>query len=230
VSVVPNTINKEANNSMSKKSNPTNRFTEEALQYVQEIGTLRSVYETAKQSHAQSRELLAQAEADIIEILNDRDSDVSDCAERLVLAQAKLDVLKHRLSSSGDNSVAATLIELATVVDASEGFTMGASNYIAKTVRHRKVQELALELGMNPGHIDTNDISIRRHPKAIAAEHLAVTTKLANFVDLEKISEVTALQHVGMVLTKLHRLAEFEFQDPSDSRFRTKDHASDSAV
>jgi hypothetical protein len=83
---------------------------------------------------------------------------------------------------------------------------------------------------MNPGHIDTNEISIRRHPKAVAAEHMAVTTKLALFADLEKVSEATALQHTAGVLLKLRRLAVFEFEDIDDSSPKMTENLCDSAT
>jgi hypothetical protein len=201
---------------MSKASNSTNRFTEEALQYIEEIVSLQSAYEAAKRRDVESQELFRQAEVDVMEVLNDRNSDVSDCAEKLVLAQAKRDVLKHRLSSGGDNSVAATLVDLATAVDQAAGFTMGAGGYIARTIRQRKIKEIAAELGLAPGKVNTDEITVRLHPIAVAAENLSVT-RISQFMELDRVTEASALQHAAGVLLKLRRLAVFEFEDIDDS-------------
>jgi hypothetical protein len=146
---------------MSKKSNPTNRFTEEYLQYIEEIVSLQSAYEDEKQRDTESQKLFTQAEANVAEILNDRDSDLSLVAEKLVLAQAKRDVLKHRLSSGGNNNAAATFVELANAVDQAAGFTTGASGYLARTIRQRKVKEMAAELDLPPGKISADEITVR---------------------------------------------------------------------
>jgi hypothetical protein len=71
--------------------------------------------------------------------------------------------------------------------------------------------------GVGPGKVDTNDISISRHPKAVAAEGLAATSWLTQFASLHKIAASEVLLHVERVLFKLRKLAEFEFEDVTDS-------------
>jgi hypothetical protein len=105
----------------------------------------------------------------------------------------------------------------------------GASNYIAKNIREQKIQEIALELNLPPGQISADEITVRLHPKAVSAERLAVN-RLSQSAELEKISEVTALQHAAGVLLKLRQLADFEFEDIEDSSGKPTENLSDSTI
>ena len=201
---------------MSATVQTKNRFTDEALLHAAAIETASAEYEIAKKRDAESKAQLERAKLEAASLLNDRDADLATCIEGLVVADARVKILEHRLSAGADNGVSERLLELAASVDEAQGFVSGASNYIAKNIRERKIQEIALELNLPPGQISADEITVRLHPKAVSAERLAVN-RLSQSAELEKISEVTALQHAAGVLLKLRQLADFEFEDIEDS-------------
>ena len=159
--------------------------------------------------------------------MKDHDPDLADCIEGLIVADAKVRLLEHRLSAGADNSVTARLLELAGAVDEAQAFVSGASNYISRVIRERKIKEIAADLDLPPGKISADEITIRLHPKARAAERLALA-RISQSADMEKIPETTALQHSSGALIKLRQLAEFEFEDQSVLPQPTE-NASDSA-
>ena len=189
-----------------------NRFTGEALRHIEEINTQLSDYKRAEERLIESQGQLEQAKSDVDPILSDINADAMDCAERLVISGAMVKVLEHRLALN-QKSVADRLVSLASTLDGAEGFTMGASGYMARTIRQKKIAEIALELNVNPGKVDTQNIVIKRHPKAFAAEALASTSRLGQFGDFDTTGATQALQHAERVLPKLQKLAEFEFAD-----------------
>jgi hypothetical protein len=213
---------------MSTKSEK-NRFTADALVHISAVEATTKTYNDAKQRDSESREQLECAKAEVHSILKDRDADLTACIESLAFADAKVRLFEHRLSAGADNSVSERLLELAASVDEAQGFVSGASNYIAKTIRERKIQEIALELDLAPGKISADEITVRLHPLAVAAERLAVG-RLSQSADLEKIPETAALQHAPGVLLKLRRLAEFPFQDIEVSVFKSTGNLTDSAI
>jgi len=145
-------------------------------------------------------------------ILDETGAEPLDCAERLVKGDAMVKVLEHRVALN-QNSIADRLVSLARAVDGAEGFTMGASGYMARAIRQRKIAEIAQELNVNPGKVDSKNIVIDRHPKALAAEGLSSTSRLGQFSSFDTIGATQALQHAERVLVKLQKLAEFEFAD-----------------
>ena len=194
---------------MTTKIEP-NRFASEALRHIEEINTQLSNYKSAEEHFTESKKQLEQAKSDIDAILGETDVQPLDCAERLVISSAMVKVLEHR-SAFNQNSVADRLVSLARVVDGAEGFTMGVSSYIARTIRQQKIAEIARELNVNPGKIDPKNIVIERHPKALTAEALASTSRLGQVGNFDATGATQALQHVERVLPKLQKLAEFEF-------------------
>jgi hypothetical protein len=90
---------------------------------------------------------------------------------------------------------------------------VGVSGYLARAIRQQKIAEIALELNVNPGKVDPKNILINRHPKALAAESLASTSRLGQSGDLSTFAAAEALNHAARVLPKLQKLAEFEFAD-----------------
>jgi hypothetical protein len=142
-----------------------NRFTTGALERIATIEAVTEAYNTAKQRDIESREQLESAKAEVHSILKDRDADLTACIESLVVADAKVRLLEQRLSDGADNSVTDRLLELAAAVDETQGFVSGASNYIAKTIRERKIQEIALELDLPPRKISADEIIVRLHPR-----------------------------------------------------------------
>jgi hypothetical protein len=213
---------------MSTKSEK-NRFTTDTLSHITTIEAATEAYNHAKRVDSESRQQLECAKTDVKSIFNDRDADLVDCIERLVVADAKVRLLEHRLSAGADNSVTDRLLELAGAVDEAQGFVSGASNYISRVIRERKIKEIAAELDLPPGKISADEITVRLHPKAVSAERLAVN-RLSQSGDLEKLSEATVLQHVAGVLLKLRRLAVFEFEDIGDSTLEPTGNVSDSAT
>ena len=159
---------------MSATVQTKNRFTDEALLHAAAIETASAEYEIAKKRDAESKAQLERAKLEAASLLNDRDADLATCIEGLVVADARVKILEHRLSAGADNSVSERLLELAASVDEAQGFVSGASNYIAKNIRERKIQEIALELNLPPGQISADEITVRLHPKAVSAERLAV--------------------------------------------------------
>lgn len=195
---------------MITKKEP-NRFTGEALRHIEEINNLISDYKSTEQHFTESQKQLEKAKADVDVILNETDAEPLDCAERLVMGDAMVKVFEHRLALN-QNSVVDRLVSLASAVDGGEGFAMGASGYMARAIRQRKIAEIAQELSVNPGKVDTQNIVIKRHPKALAAEALASTSRLGQFGNFDTIGATQALQHAERVLLKLQKLAEFEFR------------------
>jgi hypothetical protein len=193
-----------------------NRFNTDALSHIATIEAATQAHSHAKQRDSESREQLECARADVDSILNNRDVDLEDCVEKLVLADAKVRLLEHRLSAGADNNVTDRLLELAGAIDEAQGFVSGASNYIARIVRDKKIKAIAAELDLPPGKISADEITVRLHPKAVGAESLSVN-RISQSADLGKISEATALQHAAGVLLKLRRLADFEFEDIEES-------------
>jgi hypothetical protein len=206
-----------------------NRFAAAALSHIAAVEAATDECNNAKERDREAKEQLKCAKADVDSILNDRYGNLSACVEGLIIADAKVRLLEHRLSAGADNSVSERLLELAASVDEAQGFVSGASNYIARTVRERKVREIAAELDLPPGKISADEITVRLFPKAVSAERLAVN-RLSQSGDLEKISEVTALQHAAGVLLKLRQLADFEFEDIEDSSPMPAGSVSDSAT
>jgi hypothetical protein len=127
-----------------------NRFTGEALRHIEEINTQLSDYKRAEERLIESQGQLEQAKSDVDAILSDINADAMDCAERLVIGGAMVKVLEHRLALN-QKSVADRLVSLARAVDGAEGFTMGASDYMARAIRQQKIAEIAQELNVNPG-------------------------------------------------------------------------------
>jgi hypothetical protein len=205
-----------------------NRFNTDALSHIATIEAATQAYSHAKQRDSESREQLECARADVDSLLNDRDADLEDCVERLVLAEAKARLLEHRISAIGNSSVAAALLDLAAAVDEAQGFVSGAANHIAKTIRERKIREIALEVDLPPGKISADEITVRLHPKAVAAERLSVN-RISQSAELEKISEITVLQHAAGVLLRLRQLAVFKLEDEPILPEPTED-TSDSAT
>ena len=189
-----------------------NRFNGEALRHIAEINTQVSDYKSAEQRLIESQGQLEQAQSDVDAILSDINADAMDCAERLVIGGAMVKVLEHRLALN-QNGAADRLVSLASAVDGAEGFTMGASGYMARAIRQQKIVEIAQELNVNPGKVDPKNIVINRHPKALAAEGLASTSRLGQSGDLSTVAATEALNHAARVLPKLQKLAEFEFAD-----------------
>jgi len=214
---------------MSATVQTKNRFTDEALLHAAAIETASAEYEIAKKRDAESKAQLERAKLEAASLLNDRDADLATCIEGLVVADARVKILEHRLSAGADNGVSERLLELAASVDEAQGFVSGASNYIAKNIREQKIQEIALELNLPPGQISADEITVRLHPKAVSAERLAVN-RISQSAELEKISEVTALQHAAGVLLKLRQLADFEFEDIEDSSGKPTENLSDSTI
>jgi hypothetical protein len=201
---------------MTTKVQTKNRFSDEALLHVASIEEAVARYETAKKRDNELKAELEAAKLKVDAILNDRDAGIMDCVERLVLTDPRVRILEHRLSAGADNSAGTALVELATAVDQAEGFTVGTSGYIARTIRQLKIREIAQELGLNPAKVSSSEIVVAKHPRAVAAEALGSTSRLSHFIDLDRISEVSALQHAKSVLVKLRRLADFEFEETSD--------------
>jgi flagellar hook-basal body complex protein FliE len=197
---------------MTNETKPVNPYADEASRYTDEIQALRSKYETAKQRHAEVNELLQQAQDDVSEILNDKDADVSDVVERLIKAEFKVKVIKHRQVWNPDNSVRA-LTHLAATVDRAEGFLMAASGFMARTIRNAEVESIAKRLNVNMGKIDRNMITIKMHPQAMDAERLSPTSRLSGLGSLDTVGEVSALSHADRAMERLNRLAVFPF-DP----------------
>lgn len=195
---------------MTKTKEP-NRFAGEALRYIAEVNIQVSDYKSAEEAFAELRGQLEQAKSDVDAILSDINADAMDCAERLVIGGAMVKVREHRLALN-QNSIADKLVLLATTVDAAQGFTMGASGYMARVIRKQKIVEIAQELDVNPGKIDPNDIMIKRHAKALAAEALASTSRLGQFGDLSTVAANEALNHANRVLSKLRDISNFVFE------------------
>jgi hypothetical protein len=214
---------------MTTKVQTKNRFTDEALGHVDSIEESLARYETAKKRDIEFKAELEGAKLEVDAILNDRDAQIADCVQRLVLTDARVRILEHRLSAGADNSAGAALVELAAAVDQAEGFTVGASGYIARTIRQRKIREIARELGVNPAKVSSSEMVVAKHPRAVAAEALGVTSRLSHFVDLDRISEMSVLQHVNSVLLKLRKLADFEFEENVDSLPESVARVSDGA-
>lgn len=189
-----------------------NRFTGGALQHIEEINIQLSDYKRAEERLIESQGQLDQAKSDVDLILSDLNADAMDCAERLVIGDAMVKVLECRLALN-QNSVADRLVSLARAVDGAEAFTMGASGYLARAIRQQKIAEIAQELNVNPGKVDPKIIVINRHPKALAAEALASSSRLGQLGNFDTIGATQALQHAERVLSKLQKLAEFEFSD-----------------
>jgi hypothetical protein len=206
-----------------------NRFTDAALQHTASIEAARTEYELAKQRDAKFKKELESAKAEVASILNNREADLTVSIEGLVVAEARVKILEHRLSAGADNSISDRLLELAAAVDEAQGFVSGVANYIAKTIRERRIREIALEVDLPPGKISADEITVRLHRKAVAAERLAVN-RISQSADLEKISEVAVFQHTSGILLKLRRLAEFEFEDIQDSSPLPPESVSDSAT
>jgi hypothetical protein len=201
---------------MTTKAEAKNRFSDQALEHITTIEAATERYNGAKLRYAKSKEQLENAKAEVALILNDRDAEIADCVERLVLTDARVRILEHRLSADADNSAGIALVELATAVDQAEGFTLGASGYLARTIRQQKIQEIAQELGVNPAKVSSSEMVVAKHPRAVAAEALGLASRLSHFIDLDRISEVSALQHAKSVLLKLRKLADFEFEENVD--------------
>lgn len=197
---------------MTNETKPVNLYADEASRYIDEIQALRSKYETAKQRHAEVNELLQQAQDDVSEILNDKDADVSDVVERLIKAEFKVKVIKHRQVSTPDNSVRA-LTDLAATVDRAEGFLMAASGFMARSIRDAEVESIAKRLNVNMGKIDRSMITIAMHPQAMDAERLSPTSRLSSLGSLDVVGEVSALSHADRAMERLNRFAVFPF-DP----------------
>jgi hypothetical protein len=197
---------------MTTKREEKNRFTNQALQHTAEIEAARTEYETAKKRDAESKAQLESTKLQVASILSDREADLTVSIEGLVVAEARVKILEHRLSAGADNSISDRLLELAAAVDEAQGFVSGAANHIAKTIRERKIREIALEVDLPPGKISADEITVRLHPKAVAAERLAVN-RISQSAELEKLSEVAILQHAAGVLLKLRKLVDFEFED-----------------
>jgi hypothetical protein len=176
------------------------------------INNQLSDYKSAEERFTELQKQLEQAKSDVDTILSDINVDAIDCAERLVFGGAIVTVLEHRLALN-ENHVADRLVSLARTVDGAEVFAMGASGYMARAIRQQKIAEIALELNVNPGKVDTQNIVIKRHPKALAAEALASTSRLGQFGDLSSITAAEVLNHANRVLPKLQKLADFDFGD-----------------
>jgi hypothetical protein len=185
-----------------------NRFAGEAWKHIEEINTQLSEYKSAEESLTELQRQLEQAKSDVDAILNETDAEPLDCA----ISGAIVKVLEYRLALN-QNSVADRLVSLAITVDSAEGFAMGASGFMARGIRQQKIAEIAQELNVNPGKVDPKNIVINRHPKALAAEALASTSRLGQFGNFDTIGATQALQHAERVLPKLQKLAEFEFVD-----------------
>jgi hypothetical protein len=196
---------------MTKTKEP-NRFANEALRHIAEINNLVSDYKSTEQHLIESKKQLEKAKSDVDAILSETDADAMDCAERLVIGGAMVKVLEHRLALN-ENNVADRLVSLARTVDGAEAFMVGVSGYLARAIRQQKIAEIALELNVNPGKVDPKNILINRHPKALAAESLASTSRLGQSGDLSTFAAAEALNHAARVLPKLQKLAEFEFAD-----------------
>ncbi len=196
---------------MTTRQEP-NRFTDEALGHFEEINTQLFGYKIAEERRIQSQEQLEQAKSDVDVILSDINAPAMDCAERLVTGGVMVKVLEHRLAFE-QKSVADKLVSLARTVDSAEGFTMGASGFMARAIRQQKIAEIAQELNVNPGKVDPKNILVNRHPKALAAESLASTSRLGQSGNLSTVAGTEALNHAARVLPKLQKLAEFEFAD-----------------
>jgi hypothetical protein len=189
-----------------------NRFAGEALQHIEEINIQLSDYKRTEERLIDSQGQFEQAKSDVDVILSDVNAEAMDCAERLVISSAIVKVLEHRLALN-QNSIADRLVSLARTVDSAEGFTMGASGHLARAIRQRKIAEIAQELNVNPGKVDSKNIVIDRHPRALAAEALASTSRLGQSGDLSTVAATEALNHAARVLLKLQKIAEFEFAD-----------------
>jgi hypothetical protein len=189
-----------------------NRFFDRAQEHITTIEATSENYRRAKLRDAESKAQFENAKAAVASILNDKDADFANCVERLVLADARVRLLEHRLSAGDYDNVSDTLLELAASVDEAEGFVSGASSYIARTVRSIKTKEIAAELDLPLGKVDTNEITIRLHPKARAAERLSMT-RISQYMELGKVNEAMVLKHMEGVLVQLRNLAEFEFED-----------------
>src|SRR5258708_3323699 len=145
---------------MTTRQEP-NRFTDEALGHFEEINTQLFGYKIAEERRIQSQEQLEQAKSDVDVILSDINAPAMDCAERLVTGGAMVKVLEHRLAFE-QKSVADKLVSLARTVDSAEGFTMGASGFMARAIRQQKIAEIAQELNVNPGKVDPKNILVNR--------------------------------------------------------------------
>jgi hypothetical protein len=143
-----------------------NRFTGEALRHIDEINNLISDYKSTERHFTESQKQLEKAKADVEVILSETDAEPLDCAERLVISSAMVKVLEYRVALK-QSSIADTLVSLARAVDGAEGFTMGASGHMARAIRQRKIAEIAQELNVNPGKVDSKNIVIDRHPRAL---------------------------------------------------------------
>ena len=214
---------------MTTKVQTKNRFSDEALLHVAAIEQAVARYETAKKRDNELKAKLDGAKLQVDAILNDRDAEIADCVERLVLSDARVRILEHRLSTGAGNSAGTALVELATAVDQAEGFTLGASGYLARTIRQQKIQEIAQELGVNPAKVSSSEMVVAKHPRAVAAEALGLASRLSHFIDLDRISEVSALQHAKSVLLKLRKLADFEFEENVDPLPESEARVSDGA-
>ena len=202
---------------MTTKVQTKNRFSDEALLRVGSIEDAIARYETVKKRDNELKAELEGAKLEVDATLNDCDAEIADCVERLVFTDATVRILEHRLSADADNNTKTALVELATAVDQAEGFTDGASGYLARKIRQQKIQEIAQELGVNPAKVSSSEMVVAKHPKAVAAEALGSTSRLSHFIDLDRISEVSVLQHAKSVLLKLRKLADFEFEKTGDS-------------
>jgi hypothetical protein len=172
-----------------------NRFFDRAQEHITTIEATSENYRRAKLRDAESKAQFENAKAAVASILNDKDADFANCVERLVLADARVRLLEHRLSAGDYDNVSDTLLELAASVDEAEGFVSGASSYIARTVRSIKTKEIAAELDLPLGKVDTNEITIRLHPKARAAERLSMT-RISQYMELGKVNEAMVLKQV----------------------------------
>jgi hypothetical protein len=205
-----------------------NRFTTDALSHITTIEAATEAYNNAKQRDTKSKAQLESAKAEVASILNDRDADLTASIEALVVGDAKVRLLEHRISAIGDSSVSAALLDLTAAIDEAQGFVSGAANHIAKTIRERKIREIALEVDLPPGKISADEITVRLHPKAVAAERLSVN-RISQSAELEKISEAAVLQHAAGVLLRLRQLAVFKLEDEPILPEPTED-TSDSAT
>ena len=97
---------------MSATVQTKNRFTDEALLHAAAIETASAEYEIAKKRDAESKAQLERAKLEAASLLNDRDADLATCIEGLVVADARVKILEHRLSAGADNSVSERLLEL----------------------------------------------------------------------------------------------------------------------
>ena len=177
-----------------------------------DVSTQLSDYKSAEERFTELQRQLEQAGSDVDANLSDINADAMDCAERLVIGGAVVKVLEHRLALN-QNSIADSLVSLATTVDAAEGFTIGASGYMARVIRKQKITEIARELNVNPGKVDPKDIVIKRHPKALVAESLASTSRLGQFWDFNALGAAHVLQHAERVLPKLRDISTFVFEE-----------------